>query len=273
MPHQMPPRGIALPRARRALVLALTTLTALTLTILPATPARADTDDERLLLGWVNEARVERGLVPLVRWPKLEDIAGGRAARMAETNTLSHSVAGSLSSWLAARHVTWYRYGEVIASSTQAWPADSVRHLFDLWRNSPDHWRLLMSAEVNYIGVGLAYRAANHRTFGSIVTTDSPDHTPPVARMGSRNRTGDDVRWTWTGGDVRLQTRTVGLAHYDLQYRVDGGPWQWLRDDTSATAITLVDRVHGHVYALRVRGTDRRGNVGVWSAPSSVTVP
>ena len=38
-----------------------------------------------------------------------------------------------------------------------------------------------MSSAFNYIGVGLAYRSTNGRTFGSVVLTESPDHTRPRA--------------------------------------------------------------------------------------------
>ena len=40
-----------------------------------------------------------------------------------------------------------------------------------------------------------------------------------------------------------------------------------------ATSLTLDDRAHGRRYSLRIRATDRRGNVGAWTTPSTISVP
>ena len=130
-----------------------------------------------------------------------------------------------------------------------------------------------MSSRFNYVGVGLAYRSSNGRTFSSVVLTESPDHTAPSARMTAVSRAGDDATWAWTGSDLVLQTGTAGLRHFDLSYRVDLGPWQTIRNDTTARSITLTDRPAGHTYRLRVRATDARGNVGTWSPSMPITIP
>jgi hypothetical protein len=88
--------------------------------------------------------------------------------------------------------------------------------------------------------------------------------------MQSAGRSGD-VRWTWA--DVRLQTHTAGMRDVDVQYRVGGGSWVTIRNDTGATSLTMADRNHGRSYSLRVRATDRRGNVGSWTSPSTIYVP
>ena len=271
MPTLPLPHGRGMP-ARRSIALAL----ALVATVaLPVTPARAmtDTDAEGLLLGWINSARADRGLVPYARWTALSSLAGLRAGRLRDANTLSHSLPGDLGSQLTARGVTWYRYGETLAYASGGWNKDTVRRLYDSWRGSRAHWDLLMSDRMNYVGIGVAYRSSNGRIFGSVVMTDSPDHTGARAWMSTVSRSGDDVHWTWAGRDSRLQTRTAGLRDYDLQYRVDGGSWRLIRDNTTSTTITLRDRAHGHRYYLRVRATDRRGNVGAWSNPSTMWVP
>ena len=86
------------------------------------------------------------------------------------------------------------------------------------------------------------------------------------------SRSGDDVRWTWSGYDPRLQTHTAGLRDFDVQYRVGWASWVLLRDNTTQTSITLANRPGGRSYALRVRATDRRGNVGVWSREARIWV-
>ena len=130
-----------------------------------------------------------------------------------------------------------------------------------------------MSDRYNYVGVGMAYRSSNTRTYASVVLTESPDHSGARSWFTSTSRSGDDIRWTWSGADRRLQTRTAGLRDFDVQYRVAGGTWRTIRNDTIATSITLRDRVDGRAYYLRVRATDRRGNVGAWTSASKIWVP
>jgi uncharacterized protein YkwD len=274
------PRTIPVPsrpaRRRRStpLVIALAMAVLLPGALGPA-PVRAAitaTEAEAAILGWVNDARGGRGLAPLRRMYELAVIAGRRATRMAESNTLSHSAGGDLGAQLGDQDVTWYRYGETIGYSGAAWTYDAARALFDQWRRSSSHWSLLMSDRFNYVGVGLAYRSSNRRTFGSIVLTESPDRTAPWAWIVQGSRTGDTVRWVWDGRDPWLQRHTAGLRDFDIQYRVGSGDWRTLRNDTITTTINLYDRARG-THSLRVRATDRRGNVGAWTTPSTITVP
>lgn len=267
------PRRPSMPAARRVVLLALTLIA---FVVAPASPVRgavSATEAESMLLGWVNSARTERGLVPLVRWSELADIAGLRAGRMAQANTLNHTVGGSLSGQLAGERVQWYGYGETIGYTTATWTKDAAWSLFQMWKGSPPHWDLLMSDRMNYAGVGLGYRSSNGRTFGTVVLTESVDHTGARAWFTSASRSGDDIRWTWSGADRRLQTRTAGLRDFDVQYRVDGGTWRTLRNDSTSTALTLRDRGRGRTYSLRIRATDRRGNVGAWTNASRIWVP
>jgi hypothetical protein len=130
-----------------------------------------------------------------------------------------------------------------------------------------------MSTRFNYIGLGLAYRSSNRRTFGAAVMTESLDHTPVIARVTGASRSGDDVSWAWNGYDPRLQTHTAGFRDFDVQYRVGSGDWRTIRDNTTGKSLVLRDRPNGRYYAIRVRGTDRRGNVGAWTAQSRIWVP
>ncbi len=121
--------------------------------------------------------RTARGLVPLRRYGDLADVAGRRATKMRDTNILSHSIAGDLGRQLTDEGVTWYRYGETIAYTYKAWANEAARDLVKVWMASAPHRDLLMSSRFNYIGVGLAYRSSNGRTFGSIVVSDVPDRS------------------------------------------------------------------------------------------------
>jgi uncharacterized protein YkwD len=239
----------------------------------PASAATSASTAEAMIIGWVNTDRAEAGLKPLRGDKTLAYLAGLRAYRMARNNTLSHTVGGNLSYQLDYLDVQWYRYGETIAWSSAAWTVDAARAIYRSWMASSPHRALLMSTRFNYIGLGLAYRSSNGRTFGSAVMTESLDHTGSIARVTGASRSGDDVRWTWSGYDPRLQTHTAGLRDYDVQYRVGSGDWRTIRNDTTSTSLTLPDRPHGHYYGIRVRATDRRGNVGPWTPQSRLWVP
>jgi uncharacterized protein YkwD len=239
----------------------------------PTATATSASTAESSIIGWINAARSSRGLVPLRYDGDLAAISGVRASRMASANVMSHTVGGNLGSQLTAYGVHWYRYGENIAWSNATWPSSSARAIFLAWMNSAPHRALILSDRFNYIGVGLAYRSSNHRTYGSAVFAETSDHTRPVARVTGGSQSSGDVRWTWSGYDPRLQTHTAGLRDYDVQYRINYGPWVLLRNNWTGTSLTLPDRSPGRTYSIRVRAADRRNNIGVWSAEKRIWVP
>jgi uncharacterized protein YkwD len=257
----------------RALGVALITALAVTAFAAPVSAATSASTAEAMIIGWVNTERAAAGLTPLRGDSDLAYIAGVRASRMASSNTMSHTVGGNLANQLAYLHVQWYRYGETIAWSTADWTVDAARAIYRTWMNSAPHRALLMSTRFNYIGLGLAYRSSNHRTFSSAVMTESVDHTRAVARIKTKSVSGDDVSWTWNGYDPRLQTHTAGLRDFDVQYRIGYGAWLTIFDNSTSKSLVLRDRVHGQSYAIRVRATDRRGNVGKWTLEQRVWVP
>jgi uncharacterized protein YkwD len=233
--------------------------------------ASAAPTPEGQILALLNQARAAHGLVPLRTDSRLGKLAAERAAAMASSDVLSHSVGGSLGSGLNSRRIQWYGHGEVIAytgGSSSAAPAT----LFQLWATSPPHWDLLMSSSFNYLGIGLAYSNSG-RSYGSIVLTESKDRTGARSTMLKATVSGDDVRWTWRGSDVPLQRRTAGLRDFALQQRTDRGAWVTVSTATTSTARSAVNRARGHWYGLRVRARDRVGNVGSWSPELRVWVP
>jgi uncharacterized protein YkwD len=266
--HSPPaPRRLAI--ATRAALIATFAITVFA----PTANATSVSSAESSIIGWINSARSARGLLPLRPHSSLTSISGVRASRMASSNTMSHTVGGNLASQLNSYHVGWYRYGENIGWSTAGWPSSSARAIYNMWMNSPSHKALILSDRFNYIGVGLALRSSNRKTFGAAVFAETVDYTRAVGRMTGGTRSGNDLRWTWSGYDPKLQTHTAGLRNYDVQYRINYGSWVLLRNDTSATSLSLADRSRGRSYAIRVRATDRRGNVGAWSAEKRLWIP
>src|SRR5262245_37554652 len=117
---------------------------ALLVVSVPTATATTTTDLETGLLSKINAERSARGLVPLRAYSKRWSIAGTRAARMASTNVLSHSIAGSVSSQLGAKHVPWYAYGEDIGYTRAKRGTTAMNELWRLWKASPEHWKLMM---------------------------------------------------------------------------------------------------------------------------------
>jgi spore germination protein YaaH/flagellar hook assembly protein FlgD len=66
----------------------------------------------------------------------------------------------------------------------------------------------------------------------------------------------------WTAADD-----FSGIASYDVQVSVDGGPWAgWLTGTTAASGTYLGKDNHG--YAFRVRARDGKGNLSAWDVAS-----
>jgi hypothetical protein len=223
------------------------------------------TDFEHRVLDQINSARVSRGLVPLRSDGRLWALAGDRATTMASRNVLSHTVAGSLTTSLTRRGISWYSYGETIAyTTTRGWAA-AADSIVTMWRNSAPHWALLMSSTYNYVGSGLAYRSSNHRVYASIVLTESRDHSGASASITGGTLTGVDIDWTWQGWDPALQTHTAGLSDFNVQLRRGAGTWVPVLWSTTTTARITVNLAHGTWYTLRVQARDRNGNIGEWA--------
>jgi uncharacterized protein YkwD len=237
-------------------------------------PANAGiTSTERSVIKWINADREARGLRALRPWTTLYDIAEMRAKRMAAANVMSHTISGNLGSQLTGYGVRYYSKGENIAYTSMYTGLDAAKRIYQMWKASSIHWSQMMSGKFNYVGIGLSYRSSNNRTFASLVFSESPDHTRPNAWITGASKSGHDITWTWHGTDVPLQTHTSGFRDFDIQYRVDSGSWNLVRNNITATTLTARDRAGGHTYSVRVRGRDKAGNVGVWSAASQVAVP
>lgn len=247
---------------------------AVTFGVEPAPAAAATTTDVAgMILTSMNGDRVDRGLVRYRTWDALKVLATDRAQRMADLHTLSHAAAGGdVGLALDARGIDWLGYGEIIGMT--GWPVgqQAADSLYSMWNNSDVHRAIMFSADFNYVGVGIA-QAGDGSTWASIVMTESPDHTRPVARNGSLVRSGDDLTFRWSGSDPRLQTHTAGVRSFDVQFRRDDRGWRTIRDDTTRTNVRRKNRVHGHWYYFRVQAQDGRGNLSAWTVEKKIWVP
>jgi uncharacterized protein YkwD len=224
------------------------------------------------ILALMNHDRALAGLRPYRPWPALATLAGQRATTMAATRTLSHSVAGNIGTELTNARIPWYAYGEIIGVTGFPWGTSAADDLYARWKASPSHAAIMFSSTYNYMGVGIVL-GSDGQTWSSILFTQSPDHTRPVARTTGLSRSGTTVTYSWRGYDPVLQTLTAGIRSYDVEYRIGNGPWRLIRSGTTATRLRLYNRPHHRYYGFRVRTRDRRGNLSAWTAARRIWVP
>ena len=282
-----PMRRASPPIPRRLLAVLLASIVVALFTVAPAvqaagsppppgttTPPNSPSSStvETYIRQWLNHDRSIRGLRPLRLDLTLRAVAATRAGTLASLGLLSHSAPGNLSSQLTSAGIRWYGWGEDIGWSSYAWGHDVALSLYTMWRHSPSHWSIMMSSHYNYVGVGLGYRWPDGQTYASMVFAEMPDHTAPAARITSAGRSGTSVWIRYKGSDTLLQTRTAGVRDYDIEYRVDNGPWRIIRTHRTSLSFTLASRPHGHTYYLAVRARDRAGNLSGWST-THVRVP
>ncbi len=72
---------------------------------------------------------------------------------------------------------------------------------------------------------------------------------------------------SWSGNDGAGS----GIATYDVQFRVDDGPWQTLVEGTSQTSYQVTGAQDFATYSFRTRATDRVGNAGQWPDEAQAT--
>jgi uncharacterized protein YkwD len=265
-----------LPSLRRRLALLLVAAVAVSTVgvVAPAPTAAATSDDVAAgILERLNGDRVARGLVPYRTWAPLRAMATERAGNLAAAMDLRHSVAGpDIGDALTDAGLMWYGYGEIIGMTGYQTSPEAADHLYSMWFGSAAHNGIMFSDQYNYAGVGVA-QAADGSTWASVVMTESPDVTVPVARNGSLWRSGSTIYFSWSGTDPRLQTHTAGIRSFDVRMRRDDGTWRTIRADTTATSLKLPDRARRHWFTFRVQAKDRRGNLSQWTSKIRIWIP
>jgi hypothetical protein len=110
--------------------------------------------------------------------------------------------------------------------------------------------------------------AGNRQTFDNTQGTTTIDSVPPSSSMTQLpTYSSGTVTLNWSGSDNRS-----GVASYNVQFRVNNGPWQNLLTNTTNTSHTVTG-VQAGFYELRVQAVDRAGNVQPWpNTQTSTTV-
>lgn len=104
---------------------------------------------------------------------------------------------------------------------------------------------------------------------GGVQTLTAIDRRPPVVSFKPVPGV-DNPRFTvqWAGVDPAPGS---GVARYDVQYRIDSGPWQdWLANTVETSRV--FDGAFSHVYSFRGRATDHVGNQGIYPTAAQLYV-
>ncbi len=105
----------------------------------------------------LNAYRAGHGLGPTRLDPKLTAMAQRQADAMVAANTMSHDVAGSFSSRLAAAGVDMTEAGENLGGGYY-----SLAEAMTGWRNSPGHNANLLMANATRLGIAIAKDPRTH---------------------------------------------------------------------------------------------------------------
>lgn len=132
---------------------------------------------ERALFDSANRERVAQGLQQL-RWDDtLAAAARDHAARMAQSNTLSHQLSGEAPLQDRAR-IAGARY-TIIAENVAEGPTAETIH--SGWMNSPHHRANLLDPELNAIGIAVAITQSRGGTSGMLFAVQ--DFSQSVASL------------------------------------------------------------------------------------------
>ena len=112
----------------------------------------------------------------------------------------------------------------------------------------------------------LGYDGARTEMRQAIAEKFLDDHTAPLAgvRALSPTQSAETFWVSWVGTDES------GIAGYDVQVSIDGGPWLDWATGTTETSLPY-NGAAGHGAAFRVRAHDTHGNVSPWDVASTYT--
>jgi hypothetical protein len=94
------------------------------------------------------------------------------------------------------------------------------------------------------------------------------DTLPPIVTV---NPLPDFSRRHFTVSWSGVDQGPAGIAYYDVQYRVDDGPWTDWQMGVTTTSAEFMNGENGRLYEFRARGVDNVGNVEPFGASQAAT--
>lgn len=86
------------------------------------------------------------------------------------------------------------------------------------------------------------------------------DSLPPVVSINTlpAYTFANTFTVSWSGADPQPGS---GIAYFDVEFQLNGGPWQPFALHTTTTSGQVLNGLNGQTYAFRARGVDNVGNV------------
>jgi hypothetical protein len=217
----------------------------------PVAAAMTVAQAEQAMIDALNADRAKSGLVPVRVDSRLMSIARARSTDMATKHYFGHTQPD----------------GRTVFNILN----DSINAANGGWMGSSTHRAIIMSANFNYVGVGLAIDGSGKKLWtavfikgpdrtGGWVTIDQPVQTATVSIASSTSRI---QKISWRGGDVQLSVLTAGFLKYQMQRSLDGGAYVWITTSTTTPYRTFT-LYSGRTYTFRIRACDKVGNCGAW---------
>jgi spore germination protein YaaH/flagellar hook assembly protein FlgD len=171
--------------------------------------------------------------------------------------------------WDPVEVVAWTAYQRQNCTTTYG----CVTSWRELYVDDPQALRakydLVNRAELRGVGIwALGYDGTRPELWAALADKFVRDTTAPMAGILAlpASETDEGFPVSWAAQDEN------GIAAYDVQVSVDGGPWlPWLTGTTATGDVWLGS--DGHTYAFRVRAQDGQGNWSAWDVTDTGTMP
>ena len=175
--------------------------------------------------------------------------------------------------WDSEEQVPWTAYPNSRCPASTADCSHTFRQLYyDDAESLRLKYQLADSRDLLGVGIWALGYDGQHPELSALITEvfggTAVDSTPPEAGLDVLPADAPDEGFivAWTGADAS------GVASYDVQVAIAGGPWtDWLTGTSATSEVWL--GADGLGYAFRVRATDTGGNTSDWSTTDARTAP